>query len=249
MERYKSQLSSDIPNIGYTARDARLNYTHYSKVLLDSGANPILFDDDVADFEDFVASVDGMLFTGGDDVAPELYGEKPTREVGKYDLEWDKKEIELVRIARKRGLPVLGNCRGLQVINAALGGTLYQDLIDDGVTKFNHMVYPRRLDVTVHDDFITRDSKLAKILGSAAEALDDKTVQMKVNSSHHEAVRKPGEGLVIVAKAFDGVIEALEDPTRPFFLAVQWHPEDLTSNHVLHRALIDQAIHWKESHA
>lgn len=249
MERYKRQLSKDIPNIGYTARDALLNYTHYSKALRESGANPILFDDDVADFEDFIDSVDAMLFTGGDDVAPELYGETAGKDLGPYDLDWDKKELELVRIARKIGLPVLGNCRGLQVINVALGGTLYQDLIDDHVTTFNHRIYPRTVDVTVHDDFIDKESRLANILDKATGPHDANTVRLKVNSSHHQAVRNAGEDLKVTTRAFDDVIEGVEIPGHLFFIGVQWHPEDLTSNHVLHRELVKAAHAWRASHS
>ena len=247
MDSYKQELDPKRINIGYTARDSRINESHYTRVLVEAGANPIRFQEDVSDFDEFVASVDGMLFTGGDDIDPALYGEAVSPQEGKFDAEWDKREIKLMQSAHKLGLPSLANCRGLQVMNVALGGTLYQDLIADKMTTFNHMVYPRIVNQTVHEDYIVKDSHLGSILADLGKPHDKTTFAMPVNSSHHQGVDKAAEPLTIVAHAFDGVIEGLEDQKLPFFIGVQWHPEDLDSNHILHDELLAHARKYKES--
>lgn len=165
----------------------------------------------------YVERIDGLLLTGGDDVHPRLYGEAPHPRLDLVDERRDAFEIALVRAARERGLPVLGICRGIQVMNVALGGDLYQDLPSQADSDVGHS--QKTLDEGPwHDVEIRRGTRLAEILGEAKTA---------VNSYHHQACRRVAQGLSVSATAPDGIVEAFEDPGQPFFLAVQWHPEAL----------------------
>lgn len=148
----------------------------------------------------------GLMLTGGTDVDPALYGEVREAQTEEPDAERDHHELALLREALDRDLPVLAICRGLQVMNVCLGGTLRQHI--DG-----HRV-PGELNA--HDVQIREQTTLATILGGGRYC---------VNSRHHQCVGRVGKGLVVSAKAGD-IVEALEVPERGFFVAVQWHPED-----------------------
>ncbi len=165
----------------------------------------------------YLDRIDGLLLTGGDDVHPRLYGEAPHPRLDLVDERRDRFEIALLRAARERGMPVLGICRGIQVMNVALGGDLYQDLPSQADGAVGHA--QRTLDEGPwHDVEVRRGTRLLEILGEARTA---------VNSYHHQACRRVAEGLSVTANAPDGVVEAVEDPEHPFFLGVQWHPEVL----------------------
>jgi putative glutamine amidotransferase len=172
--------------------------------------------------------LDGLLFPGGLDVGPVCYGERPRPELGDVDEELDALEMPLVRTAVERGLPVFGICRGQQVVNVALGGTLYQDLAADGATDFQHATLQERgRDFLAHGIDVTRGSHLRDALG--ADRLD-------VNSFHHQAVRRVAPGLLVTAVSPDGVVEGLESPDG-LVLTVQCHPEELTAGHAWARGL------------
>lgn len=169
-----------------------------------------------------LASVRGLVLTGGEDVGPERYGAKPHPQLGKVDRVRDTAELALIAEARKRRLPILAICRGIQILNVALGGTLYQDLASERPGPIAHQ------DESGHHAIrVEPGSLLEKTLG---------TQSALVNSRHHQAIRDLAPGLVAVAWAEDGVIEAAEpaDAAAPWLVAVQWHPEDLTE-----RALFD----------
>jgi putative glutamine amidotransferase len=169
-----------------------------------------------------LASVRGLVLTGGEDVGPERYGAKPHEKLGKVDRVRDAAELALIADARKRRLPILAICRGIQILNVALGGTLYQDLDSERPGPIPHQDESGQ-----HAIRVKPGSRLEKTLG---------TQSAMVNSRHHQAIRDLAPGLVAVAWADDGVIEAAEpvDPAAPWIVAVQWHPEDLTE-----RALFD----------
>jgi putative glutamine amidotransferase len=156
-----------------------------------------------------VAGLDGLLLAGGPDVDPELYGASRHPETGPLDPERDSRETALLREALDRDLPVLAICRGLQLLNVALGGTLVQHIRGHRCPK----------QLAVHPITITFDSMLESIL-----EVDEYTV----NSRHHQCVGQLASGLVVGARAPDIVVEALELPGKRFVLAVQWHPEDRT---------------------
>lgn len=161
--------------------------------------------------------LDGVLLIGGDDVDPSLYGAPPHPELGPVDRERDLFEIALVRAAVENAMPTLGICRGVQLMNVALGGTLHQDLPS---TVADALAHSGRYD-EAHPVAVVPGTHLARILG--ARSVD-------VNSHHHQAVERSAPGFVATAHASDGVIEASELPDQPFFLGVQWHPERLPAS-------------------
>ena len=144
----------------------------------------------------------GLVLTGGGDVDPSLYGEEPS--LSKHVFrERDELERELLAEAERQDLPVFGICRGLQILNVARGGSLHQ-----------HIEGHRDVEHTVR---IESGSRVEACAGAE---------EYTVNSSHHQAIHRLGSGLVVTARAADGVIEAVEDPARRFLVAVQWHPEE-----------------------
>jgi putative glutamine amidotransferase len=192
----------------------------YEESIRRAGGDPHVLDR-LSPPSDVIASVDGLLLTGGGDVRPEIYGAiaHPTFDAAEPGR--DEYEIELVRLALAADLPILAICRGLQVLNVARGGTLIQDIPDEVGTTVNHRV-PLPQHSIAHDVWIESKSLLERLMGERFEAGE----ACPVNSRHHQAPKALGEGLVASATAPDGVIEALEDPTRRFCLAVQWHPEN-----------------------
>ena len=170
---------------------------------------------------DVIDSVHGLLLTGGGDVRPALYGATAHPAFDPAEPGRDEYEIELVRRALEKDLPVFAICRGVQLLNVARGGTLIQHIPDEVGTDVEHRLKEPRYAIA-HDVWIESRSLLERLMGErflAGEACP-------VNSRHHQAPKDLGEGLVASATAPDGVIEAIEDPDRPFCLGVQWHPEN-----------------------
>ena len=170
---------------------------------------------------DVVAGVHGVLLTGGGDVQPSIYGTSAHPTFDPAEPGRDEYEIELVRRALDADLPLFAICRGIQVLNVAKGGTLIQDIPDEVGTTVEHRVKEPRFAIA-HDIWLTSDSLLEQTLRERLENADS----CAVNSRHHQAPKDVGEGLAVTATAPDGVIEALEDPSRRFCLGVQWHPEN-----------------------
>ena len=164
--------------------------------------------------------VDAVLVPGGGDVNPACYGADRHTSVHRVDDNRDSSEISVVRWAVEENRPLFGVCRGNQLINVALGGTLTQDIPTQVETtirhNFSHLEIP--YSHLAHPVQITPDSHLARIIGST---------DVMVNSLHHQCVQQPAPGVRVTAYAPDGVIEALEIPNRHFALSVQWHPEDM----------------------
>jgi putative glutamine amidotransferase len=161
--------------------------------------------------------LDGLVLSGGPDLAPAAYGAQPHVELGSTEPGLDAFEYAIAREALRLGLPILGICRGAQTLNVARGGTLHQHLPDVvGDTIAHRQAVDGR--VPTHPVTILPDSRLAAVLG---------TTRLSVNSFHHQAVDRLGAGLRECAWAPDGTVEAIEDPGRPFVLAVQWHAETL----------------------
>jgi len=169
-----------------------------------------------------LAAVRGLVLTGGEDVAPARYGAAPHPRLGDVDPVRDAAELALIAAARARGLPILAICRGIQILNVALGGTLYQDLASERPGPVPHNDETGR-----HPVHVEAGSLLERTLGTRSAS---------VNSRHHQAIRDLAPGLKAVAWADDGIIEGAEpsDAKEPWMVAVQWHPEDLTE-----RALFD----------
>lgn len=162
-------------------------------------------------------NIDGYLLTGGHDVAPEFYGAKKSPLCGAACEDRDRLEKLLYRIAGEKDKPVLGICRGIQLLNVLHGGTLYQDLpaeFSAEKTLEHHMTPP--YDRTVHEVTLEKDAPLYKLLGQE---------QLAVNSYHHQGVKLLGEGLSVMAVAEDGLVEGIYVPDRKFVWGIQWHPE------------------------
>ena len=168
-------------------------------------------------------TLDGVLLTGGEDVAPSLYGAAPHPALGDVDPRRDQLEAGLVRAAHERGVPVLGICRGIQLINAAMGGTLWQDLATELPEALAHNQQAGRT---------ARTHSVTTLAGTRVAAAAH-AGSFEVNSFHHQAVRRLAPGLVATATAPDGIIEAVESaPGAPWLLAVQWHPEEFHAESV-----------------
>ncbi len=161
--------------------------------------------------------LDGLVLSGGGDVDPVYFGEEPLPGCGEISPERDKFELELARRALSRGLPVLGICRGIQVMNIAAGGDIYQDILTQVPGCLKHQQKAPRWSPT-HEVIIEENTRLAGIFKAGA---------LRVNSFHHQAVRRPAPGFVVSARSRDGIIEALESSGRGFALGVQWHPETM----------------------
>lgn len=170
----------------------------------------------------YAERIDGLLLAGGSDIAPARYGEPVRAQCGAIDPERDAVELELVRLVRDARKPVFGICRGMQLLNVACGGTLYQDIPSQVPAALKHDYTARqghtdRTD-SPHDVTVKPGTKLSAILGSTLHA---------VNSIHHQAVKDLGRDLITSAFAPDGIVEGIETPGPEFVLGVQWHPEDL----------------------
>ena len=159
--------------------------------------------------------LDGLLLGGGGDINPALYGDLPHERLGNVDPRKDSTEIDLFNLAFDQNMPILGICRGAQLINVALDGTLYQDITSQVRMAMNHSPnFPRN--EPCHTVEIEPGTRLHKIIGET-------TIQ--VNSSHHQAIKLHGKGLIVNARASDGIIEGIEHPGKKFVIGVQWHPE------------------------
>lgn len=159
--------------------------------------------------------IDGLLLPGGGDIDPGIYDDHLHEKLGRVDPRRDRTEIDLFNMAFNRNIPVLGICRGLQIINVALDGTLYQDIISQVRMSMNHHPNYPGSEVS-HKVEIEQGTKLHKIVGETT---------IKVNSTHHQAVKLHGKGLIVNARGADGVIEGLEHPAKKWIIGVQWHPE------------------------
>ena len=194
----------------------------YRQSILHVGGEPRILDASMA-VEQALSGIDGLMLTGGDDVAPSRYGEPPHPAVVEAETGRDAFEIALIKAARARQLPILAICRGVQVLNVACGGTLVQDIPSQLAGALTHSlpVPPNEPYSLAHEVWIEKDSLLSKLL---RERLVDDTCD--VNSRHHQSVKEVAHGFKVSATAPDGVIEAIEDPTTGFCLGVQWHPEN-----------------------
>ncbi len=161
---------------------------------------------------------DGLLLPGGGDIHPFRYGEEVTGKLSEVE-EWrDEMELHLIQEAYSRGIPVLGVCRGMQLINVYFGGTLYQDIATEHSGALLHTAQSADRSRGSHTIHVAEESLLAKIVPER---------EFAVNSIHHQGVKTLGGGLRVAARAPDGLVEAIEHPGHPFLLGVQWHPEEL----------------------
>lgn len=233
------------PRIGVTSwhhrpkrDDERWEYVRetYTRSVYRAGGLPLILampGAELALLEGYLDSLDGLLFTGGEDVHPEFYGEEIRPACEEIDLERDEFELGLARRAIDRGLPLLGICRGLQLLNVACGGTLYQDLRERPGTRPEHYADREERSQLRHAVTILPGTRLSRIVG---------VMELKVTSSHHQLIHHLGDGLQVSAVGDDGVIEGIEEPGHPFFLAVQWHPERMVDQYAHQMALFEALV-------
>ena len=206
----------------------------YMKVLEECGAIPIMFPltDDREELEQCMELCDGILLTGGHDVGPEVYGETATDACGVSCRLRDQMEDYLLHRALERDMPVFGICRGVQFMNAALGGTLYQDLPTEYESSVeHHMTAP--YDREAHKVEILPGTALAEILGEGIHS---------VNSYHHQAIRDLAPGVTLMAVSEDGLSEAVGVPDKKFVMGVQWHPEFSYESNAESRKLVQAFV-------
>ena len=197
------------------------------------------------DVGDYARRLDGLILQGGADLHPSTYGEEPRACRGALDSIRDRFELSLLRAFVSVEKPVLGICRGMQLINVAFGGSLYQDLIEDGATQRDH-VDADAYDMHGHEVVFPARSRMREWHGIDSG---------RVNSIHHQGVRRLAAGFVVDALASDGVVEAIRRDGESFVYGVQWHPEfhwqqaDLLSPEPLMRAFLDAAIARRQQDA
>ena len=208
----------------------------YIQAVLRAGGIPVILPvmdtpDAKSILEELLPQLDGVLFSGGSDVDPRQFGERAGGAIGVIVPERDAQELSLCReIFEHSELPVLGICRGLQVMNVALGGTLYQDVQEAGLLRHNLWVYPRA--EASHKVQVEAGSRLADICGKT---------ELGVNSLHHMAIKDLSPQLRAVARTEDGLVEAVEPAgeTDRFFLGVQWHPEMMSAKDALQQGILN----------
>ncbi len=195
---------------------------YYVQAIYKSGATPILIpvipDQDAVDH--YMQIVDGLILSGGTDVDPKYFGQEPIRGTGRVYPERDSLEIALARKALKLKLPVLGICRGIQVLNIAFGGDIYQDIYSQVPGVLEHSQKAPR-NSSWHSIELLPESKVGRILG---------VKELRVNSFHHQAIRNIAPGFRVVARSRDGIIEGIETENHQFVIGVQWHPEALVED-------------------
>jgi putative glutamine amidotransferase len=226
---FRNQSSAGLSQISVTEA--------YVSALVGAGAAPLLIPLGLPQtiLQTIFSRLDGILFTGGGDVHPGQYHGQDHPLVDEVDPDRDRIEIQLIQDAIRSDLPFLGICRGLQVVNVALGGTLFEDILDQRPGSQRHQFWPERpRNHLAHPVEIEPASRLAVILG---------VDHPKVNSFHHQGIRDLAPVLQASAYAPDGLIEAVELPDHPFGLAVQWHPEWLVTDDDAMRRLFKELVH------
>jgi len=204
-------------------------FSDYSLAVAACGGAPVLVPAacDRKCLEKILADADGLLLTGGPDVHPKFYGEEPGPNLGEVDEPLDRMELAAARAAVDADLPVFAVCRGIQVLNIAMGGTVFQDIESQVPEAIGHRQLAAKT-AAAHHVKIERPSLLNDIL---------RRRDLRVNSKHHQAVKDVAEGLQVAARAADGTVESVFAPRQRFVLGVQWHPEGTFENDLFSRKL------------
>lgn len=237
MKRPVIGIGTDILTSDDGARERAFSYTTYVEAVTRAGGIPLLIPPVGDAAAEVLQRVDGVVLTGGADCDPAIYGEEPHPSVVRMDERRQSSDLAIARAAAASGLPILGICLGMQMVCVARGGTLIQDLpsVDPALARHKaNGPEPSRHPVEVRGG-----TRLAAILGAGAH---------EVNSTHHQAIRSPGDGLSVTATAPDGVIEAIEESSDRFQMGVQWHPEQMggeKAGDAIFEALVEAARSWR----
>ena len=216
---------------------------HYIRSVILAGGIPVLIPivNDKQAILPYIEVIDGLILSGGGDVAPLIYGEEPIKQTAAISWERDEQEMALCSSAYEKKIPILGICRGIQIINVAFGGTLYQDIEKQVAGAIGHYPLRTAMDQLHHAVELKKDSRLYNLFG------EDK---IYVNSFHHQAVKKIGKGLRPTAFSSEGIIEALESEDECFVVGLQWHPEALVVRYPeflsLFTAMVEESIQQKK---
>lgn len=203
----------------------------YTASLRRAGAKAVWIEtDDLGKAIQEMLLCDGLLLSGGEDVNPSFYGQTATEKCGKIVPARDHAEMKMLEAFLPTGKPILGICRGEQLMNVFFGGTLHQDIAD--VATSCHDDYPRK-NRGNHEVSVTRGTKLAEIMGQET---------FLANSLHHQAVDKVAPALILSARSEDGIVEGVEHPAHPFCIGVQWHPEHMSAYSKLQRRIFDAFV-------
>ncbi len=181
---------------------------------------------------DILRILDGLLLSGGGDIDPGLYGQEPHRFLKVVDVRKDRLETALLQQALRQDMPVLGICRGMQVLNVAAGGTLIQDIPSSAPSRIQHSQHATS-PVPTHKISVGKGSLLARILGQR---------ELRVNSYHHQAVDRVAPGFTATAKASDGIVECIESRKHKFVLGVQFHPEMIFREYPVFQKLFEALV-------
>jgi putative glutamine amidotransferase len=241
----KQRLLRELPRIGLTpdqdtttsSRGETLIFLRdrYPNAILETGGLPLLLPitGSRTAIQAILDGLDGILVSGGDfDIHPKFYGETPLPALGKIKEERTEFELELITLALKREVPILGVCGGAQAINVALGGTLYQDIASQIPDAIAHEQSDRR-EIGGHQVKVCEGTRLKQIVGRDT---------LEVNTTHHQAVKVLGKKLIANATTEDGVIEGIEGVIGSFLLGVQWHPEILARSDISQKKIISAFV-------
>lgn len=232
----KPIIGITVPNEVRSRKIYSVINNDYITSVLKAGGIPVLIpiNDDMESIKVYSNKIHGIIFTGGEDISPLNYNENPLKEVQCINEERDKFELELFKEVYQKDISILGICRGIELINVALGGKLYQDINFQIPNSYGHSPKYALRSNLYHSIIIKERSKLFDIF---------KTKDLKVNSFHHQSIKSLGQDLKVTALSEDGIIEAIESINEKSLIAVQWHPENLVEKHCeflkLFKALID----------
>ncbi len=238
--------SGKFPDWGERSPGHIIDFVHrdYSHAVEVAGGIPILIPvmKNLETAKDLFSHLDGLLLPGGQDVSPRVYGEEPIVGIKEMDYHRDLMEIEIVKKGEGAGLPILGICRGIQLLNVAFGGTLYQDIYKQMPGCLDHSPKASKK-INTHKVHVLKPSRLYGMVEKE---------MIWVNSQHHQAIKDISDSLVVTAKAGDGIIEAIEGLDYPYLIGVQWHPEG-TWHHdevsmSIFSSLVKAAKKYAESH-
>ncbi len=218
-----------------SGRPIYCNNRAYVHAIEHAGGVPVLIPmlHDLSLLESLLMRLDGIVFSGGVDIQPRYYHEEKQPWLGEVDERLDEMETHLMRRALQEDMPILGICRGMQLLNVALGGTLYQDITTEFPGSVEHCRRELPRNALIHSVRIAEGSRMEQVLG---------TNEIWSNSLHHQAVKAPGKGVFISGRAEDGIAELLEVPGYRFVLGIQGHPEEMYTTEPVYASLFQALV-------